>query len=402
MPILRCLEGTARRRLVPARRFWLARWRAYHALRGPRPPPLEVDGVGPCACGAGRRPPPLWLDRVFRLDGGDGAADVSRRRGDDAAAAAEALEAARAIDDVVYDCVREHPEPAACAEALAGLADAYRGSEGAREAVAEDEYQALLVHYPGAAVAGGDVDDTNAERCYPVGTGGWVRAGPPACAACARREIENHGARRDAYDDAPLHVVKMKASDLPPPRDADDDVMGGGGDDGDDGAGDGRRRSRRASKDATKASVETVKLGSDDRVGLLLLKLCEAPRADTRPGLERRGYSSDGSRRRRDYDFRRKLPRGGSRGVAAGALGISTPRRGCDPPPTVAPPAPFDGMFRPALRAPRPSEGAATVPPRRRGVPGDDGRREEAQVRGRRPEGAGAVHRPRGPGFATF
>ena len=40
--------------------------------------------------------------------------------------------------------------------------------------------------------------------------------------------------------------------------------------------GDARRRSRRSSRAPAARSFETVRLGSEDRVGLLLLKLCEA------------------------------------------------------------------------------------------------------------------------------
>ena len=40
--------------------------------------------------------------------------------------------------------------------------------------------------------------------------------------------------------------------------------------------GDARRRSRRSSRAPAARTFETVRLGSEDRVGLLLLKLCEA------------------------------------------------------------------------------------------------------------------------------
>ena len=257
-------------RLVP--RFWLARWRAYHRLNGPRPGAFgDAASMLTCACGATApdarrlRQAPLWLDRLLRLAGA-GAPDATRRRGDDAAAVAEAMEAAQTTDDVVYDCVRENPDASAASTALDGLEEAYRGRDAPYEAVSAAEYAGLCAHYE-------DATPGSALRVY-ADPDGW-RVGEQACDQCARRAAEAHCVNRDEYDEAPIRVCKLGATDSPPAADMLDDAF-------DDELavtvenGDARRRSRRSSRTPTARTFETVKLGSDDRVGLLLLKLCEA------------------------------------------------------------------------------------------------------------------------------
>ena len=243
-------------RLVP--RFWLARWRAYHRLHGPRPGAFG-DAAAQLVWA------PLWLDRLLRL-AGPGAPDATRRRGDDAAAVAEAMEAARTIDDCVYDCVRENPDAAAATSALDGLDDAHSGRDASYEAVSEDEYAGLCAHYDDATPGG-------ALRVY-ADPDGW-RVADRVCDDGARQAVERHCAARDEYDEAPIRVCKLGASDSPPAADVLDDAF-------DDEVavavdrGDARRRSRRSSRAPAARTFETVRLGSEDRVGLLLLKLCEA------------------------------------------------------------------------------------------------------------------------------
>ena len=244
-------------RLVP--RFWLARWRAYHRLNGPRPGAIGDGDVQLVWA-------PLWLDRLLRLSG-PGAPDATRRRGDDAAAVAEAMEAARTIDDCVYDCVRENaPHAAATSSALDALDDAHSGRDASYEAVSEDEYAGLCAHYDDATPGG-------ALRVY-ADPDGW-RVADRVCDDGARQAVERHCAARDEYDEAPIRVCKLGASDSPPAADVLDDAFD------DDVAvaverGDARRRSRRSSRAPAARTFETVRLGSEDRVGLLLLKLCEA------------------------------------------------------------------------------------------------------------------------------
>ena len=103
---------------------------------------------------------------------------------------------------------------------------------------------------------------------------GW-RVADRVCDDGARQAVERHCAARDEYDEAPIRVCKLGASDSPPAADVLDDAFD------DDVAvaverGDARRRSRRSSRAPAARTFETVRLGSEDRVGLLLLKLCEA------------------------------------------------------------------------------------------------------------------------------
>ena len=105
-------EVVPRFRLV--RRHWLAWWRAFHTVKGPRPPALGDHATAlRCRClqnnnnnggddAAARAP--LWVDRVF----------LSRPRHHDCqdqaaacAAVAEACDQAQTIDGSVFDVARE-------------------------------------------------------------------------------------------------------------------------------------------------------------------------------------------------------------------------------------------------------------------------------------------------------
>ena len=241
-------------RLVP--RFWLGAVARYHRLHGPRPGSAtrrrSSSGrrSGSTACCA-------WPAPARR--------DATRRRGDDAAAAG-AIEAAREVDAVVYDCVRGNPDASAATSALDAFDEAHRGRDASYEAVSEDEYAGLCAHYDDATPGG-------ALRVY-ADPDGW-RVADRVCDAGARQAVERHCAARDEYDEAPIRVCKLGASDSPPAADVLDDAF-------DDEVavaverGDARRRSRRSSRAPAARTFETVRLGSEDRVGLLLLKLCEA------------------------------------------------------------------------------------------------------------------------------
>ena len=248
-------------RLVP--RFWLARWRAYHLDKGPRPPPLP-DARAALALPSGLMTVPLWLDRLLRLsaDALGSRGDAARARGDDAAAVAEALETAATTDDMVRDAVRESAGGAS--ETLDGLAAATGGENELHEAVEEAEWDALRARY-------GD-DESDALRVYGADDASWTTdpAFCPSHAAAANLKFERD---RDEYGDAAIHVARLGATDAPPPV---EDEVEARPDDGDDGDGRRRRSQRASTRVAAAPAVETVRLASNDRVGLLLLKLCEA------------------------------------------------------------------------------------------------------------------------------
>ena len=162
--------------------------------------------------------------------------------------------------------MRGNPDASAATSALDAFDEAHRGRDASYEAVSEDEYAGLCAHYDDATPGG-------ALRVY-ADPDGW-RVADRVCDDSARQAVERHCAARDEYDEAPIRVCKLGASDSPPAADVLDDAF-------DDEVavaverGDARRRSRRSSRAPAARTFETVRLGSEDRVGLLLLKLCGA------------------------------------------------------------------------------------------------------------------------------
>ncbi|KAJ1445668.1 hypothetical protein M885DRAFT_293355 [Pelagophyceae sp. CCMP2097] len=260
------------------RRDWLSPWRAYHEALPGGARPAGLGDLGDlrehrCGCGAERPAggaacaPPPWLLCALGLADCDG--------GLAAAVAAEACEAAASLHGLVMEA----------AEAYEAGTEALHFDPDDVEVVTDRQWRALVAEY------GGDVDAAAIARGDAAGA--WT-LDPPPCAGCVSAAMRKAESSWRNFSNKPIFVQHLGADLLPFPVEASDDDGASDDDAPRDGA--PRRRRRRATRSTDKAPPKVYALlhSAEDRVGLLMLRLCEQL-PDAEPGKRRRTLAAAGA-----------------------------------------------------------------------------------------------------------